>query len=252
MSLAPAATVGDSLTMRLNRYLAAAGVASRRAVEAFIQEGRVAVNGSIVTELATFVSPDRDTVTVDGEPVKPPLRHTYYVLHKPAGYVTTADDPHGRRTVLELVPDAPRVFPVGRLDMNTTGLLLLTNDGSLTHRILHPKYELEKEYRAVVQGKLEDFALTQLRSGPLLEDGPTSLCSADVLETGEDYTVVRVILHEGRKRQVRRMLEAVGHPATELHRSRVGPITLGSLPEGKCRELEREELRKLRALLEAG
>jgi 23S rRNA pseudouridine2605 synthase len=226
--------------MRLNAYLARAGVASRRGAEDLIRTGRVRVNGE-VAGLATFVEP-RDTVEVDGRPIEPePL--TYVLLHKPAGVVTTARDPQGRPTVVGLVEHERRIVPVGRLDADTTGALLLTNDGPLAHRLMHPRYEVDKVYEAEVEGEPSDEALAQLAEGVELADGTTSPARADRLGPSR----IELTIHEGRKHQVKRMLEAVGHPVSRLHRSRYAGLTLDGLAPGEWRELTAEEVAKLRA-----
>src|SRR5262252_10199441 len=196
--------------MRLNAFLARAGVASRRRADELIKAGRVTVNGE-PGQLNTIVGA-RDRVEVDGERVER-QRLRYVLLHKPAGVVTTARDPHGRPTVVELVPDEPRVVPVGRLDADTTGALLLTNDGQLAHRLAHPRYGVEKTYVAEIEGDADDDALRQLRDGIELEDGSTAPAHARRLGRHR----VELVLHEGRKHQVKRMLAAVGHPVTLLH-----------------------------------
>ena len=226
--------------MRLNAYLARAGIASRRGAETLIRAGRVTVNGE-VAGLATFVE-GKDRVEVDGAEVTPePL--TYILLHKPAGVVTTARDPQGRPTVVELVPGEPRVVPVGRLDADTTGALLLTNDGQLAHRLAHPRYGVEKTYVAEVEGDAGEEALRCLRDGVELEEGSTAPARARRLGRGR----VELVLHEGRKHQVKRMLAAVGHPVTRLHRSEYAGLTLEGLEPGACRELEPFEVERLRA-----
>jgi 23S rRNA pseudouridine2605 synthase len=225
--------------VRLNAFLARAGVASRRKSDELIKAGRVRVNGE-PGELNTFVE-SRDVVEVDGERVaKQDLG--YVLLHKPAGVVTTARDPQRRRTVVELVDHPARVVPVGRLDADTTGALLLTNDGELAHRLAHPRYEVEKVYEAEVEGDPNDDALEQLRAGIELDDGPTSPAQARRLGPGR----VELSIHEGRKHQVKRMLAAVGHPVTRLHRSRYAGLTLEGLEPGQWRELEPSEVERLR------
>jgi 23S rRNA pseudouridine2605 synthase len=222
--------------VRLNAYLARAGVASRRKADELIKAGRVLVNGE-PGQLNTFVARG-DRVEVDGREVtKQPL--TYVLLHKPAGIVTTASDPHGRPTVVDLVAHDVRVVPVGRLDADTTGALLLTNDGELAHRLAHPKYEVEKVYEAEVEGEPSDEALQRLAAGVDLEDGPTA--PAEVRRLGP--STVELSIHEGRNRQVRRMLDAVGHPVRRLHRSRYAGLTVDDLAPGEWRELAGEELR---------
>jgi 23S rRNA pseudouridine2605 synthase len=226
--------------VRLNAFLARAGVASRRGSDELIKAGRVTVNGD-PGQLNTFVQ-SRDHVEVDGRPVE--LQALAYVLlHKPAGAVTTAKDPQGRRTVVELVDHPARVVPVGRLDYGTTGALLLTNDGELAHRLAHPKYEVEKVYEAEVDGRPDDEALQRLRDGIELDDGPTA--PAQVRRLGP--YVVEVAIHEGRKHQVKRMLEAVGHPVRRLHRSRYAGLKLEGLEPGAWRELEPSEVERLRS-----
>src|SRR5947208_6013662 len=230
--------------MRLNAYLARAGVASRRRADELIKAGRVTVNGE-PGQLNAVVGA-RDRVEVDGEEVVR-QRLRYVLLHKPAGVVTTARDPQGRPTVVELVPDEPRVVPVGRLDVDTTGALLLTNDGRLAHRLAHPRYGVEKTYVADVEGDPDDETLERLREGIELEDGLTAPARARRLDAGR----VELVLHEGRKHQVKRMLAAVGHPVTRLHRSGYAGLTLEGLEPGECRELEPSEVERLRSSLRA-
>jgi 23S rRNA pseudouridine2605 synthase len=225
--------------MRLNAYLARAGVASRRKADELIKAGRVAVNGE-PGRLNTFVE-SGDRVEVDGRDVTPqPL--TYVLLNKPAGVVTTASDPHGRPTVVGLVGHGVRIVPVGRLDADTTGALLLTNDGRLAHRLAHPKYEVEKVYEGEVEGEPSDETLEQLAAGIELEDGRTA--PAQVRRLGP--STIELAIHEGRNRQVRRMLEAVGHPVRRLHRSRYAGLTVEGLAPGQWRELRDGEVAAVR------
>ena len=226
--------------MRLNAYLARAGIASRRGAEELIRAGRVTVNGEVVG-LATFVE-GGDRVEVDGEEVEPE-RLTYVLLHKPAGVVTTASDPHGRPTVVGLVGHERRVVPVGRLDADTTGVLLLTNDGPLAHRLMHPRYEVDKVYVVDVEGEPEEDALSRLAEGVELEDGVTAPARVRRLAPSR----LEVTLHQGRKHQVKRMLAAVGHPVTRLHRSSYAGLTADGLEPGEWRELSADELVRLRA-----
>ncbi len=244
---------GEGHGERLQKVLAARGVASRRAAEELIQEGRVTVDGRVVQELGTRVDPERAAIRVDGRPLKQP-RATYLLLNKPRGYLTTASDPEGRRTVYDLLLDQrERVFPVGRLDMDSEGLLLLTNDGELANRIAHPRYRLDKEYHALVAGTPTPQELDHLRRGGLLvEGGRTSPADIAVLDRGPEGTWLRVIIHEGRKRQVRRMLEAVGHPVRRLRRVRLGPLTLAGLPAATYRPLTPQELARLRRMVGLG
>jgi pseudouridine synthase len=229
--------------VRLNAFLARAGVASRRRADELIAGGRVLVNGA-PGQLNTRVG-STDVVEVDGRRVElQPL--AYVLLHKPAGVVTTARDPHGRPTVVGLVEHPARVVPVGRLDADTTGALLLTNDGPLAHRLAHPRYGVAKVYQAEVQGVPDEQALEALRRGVELEDGPTAPATAELLERGDDSAVLELTLHEGRKHQVKRMCEAVGHPVRRLHRSRYADLDLRGLEPGEWRELTAGELAGLR------
>ena len=236
---------------RLQKVLAHAGVGSRRACERFILQGRVCVNGQIVTELGTRVDPIRDDILVDGQPLKtaPPL--VYLILHKPPGYLSTTHDPHGRPTVMELVSTPQRVYPVGRLDLESEGLLLLTNDGLLTQRLTHPRYQHEREYKVLVQGQPDRQVLQALRQGIQLEDGKTSPARVQLVqgESAPKGTAwLRIVLREGRKRQIRRMCAAVGHPVLQLIRLRMGPLHLGDLKPGASRRLTRQEIRSLQTV----
>jgi 23S rRNA pseudouridine2605 synthase len=226
---------------RLQKVLSQRGWGSRRVCEEIIAEGRVTVNGE-VAPLGRRVDPEVDTVEIDGVPlgVRPGL--VYYLLNKPAGVVVTAKDTHGRPTVVEIVPSEPRVYPVGRLDADTEGLLLLTNDGDLANSIAHPSHGVEKEYLAEVSGgEVRPGGLRRLREGVELEDGMT----APARVTQPSPGVLRLVIHEGRNRQVRRMCEAVGHPVTRLVRIRIGPLRDQSLQPGEWRELDQREVRSL-------
>ena len=227
---------------RLQKVLAAAGLGSRRACEILIEEERVTVNGDVAV-LGRRVDPETDRIEVDGVrvPTRPGL--VTYLLNKPRGVVTTASDPQGRPTVVELVPSEPRVFPVGRLDTDTEGLLLLTNDGDLAHRLTHPSFGVEKEYLAQVEGSPSPAALRRLREGVELEDGRTAPAKATLVAPG----VIGLVIHEGRNRQVRRMCEAVGHPVGRLVRTRIGPLAERRLKPGAWRVLDLEEVRALEA-----
>ena len=226
--------------VRLQKVLAQAGIGSRRVCEDLIERGRVRVNGEVAV-LGRRVDPEVDVVEVDGAQigVRPGLVH--YLLNKPTGVITTASDTHGRPTVIDLVPAEPRVFAVGRLDADTEGLLLLTNDGDLAHRLTHPSFGVDKEYLAEVANPLPRGALRQLREGVELEDGRTAPAKVSLL----DERVLRITIHEGRNRQVRRMCEAVGAPVVRLVRTRIGPLSDHSLSPGRWRALTQDEVRAL-------
>jgi 23S rRNA pseudouridine2605 synthase len=226
--------------VRLNRYLAQCGVASRRAAEEQIARGFVSINGDIVRKLATIVHAG-DRVEVKGNAVAPPLEATYLLLNKPSGVVTTMRDPEGRRTVADLLPDSRRVVPVGRLDYATTGVLLLTDDGELAHRLLHPRYGVDKTYRATIAGRLSPADVGRLSEGISLGDFRASGAQVRVVARQRDRSIVDVTIHEGQNRQVRRMFEALGHPVLALTRTRFGPLRLGGLPAGHVRSLTGRE-----------
>jgi len=241
ISNATSCGIGPILSVvRLNAYLARAGIASRRGADDLIKAGRVLVNGE-PGQLNTFVE-SHDRVEVDGTQVSL-QRLTYLLLHKPAGVVTTARDPQGRPTVVELVPESPRVVPVGRLDADTTGALLLTNDGPLAHRLAHPRYEIEKVYEAEVGGRPGEDVLRALREGVELDDGMTA--PAKVRRVGDHK--IELTIHEGRNRQVKRMFDAVGHPVRSLHRSVYAGLTVKGLAPGKWRPLTPGEIARLRS-----
>ena len=234
--------------MRLQKYLAECGVASRRHAEEMIRDGRVTVNGTTVTEMGTQVE-EGDRVTVDGRAVRPEKTKRYIMYHKPAGEVTTASDPEGRKTVLSHFEHMrERLYPVGRLDYDSEGLLLLTNDGDLTNRLLHPRNEVDKTYVARVGGELTLEQVKTLRGGVVLDERRTSPAKVQVTKREEDYTYVTVTIHEGRNRQVRRMFEAVGLEVLALKRVGFGPLTLGDLKRGQWRDLTAGEIAKLKAL----
>jgi len=231
--------------MRLAKYLAHAGVASRRASEMIIADGRVTVDGAVITDPARDVDDSR-SVKVDGRRIRTAGQTpVVYLLHKPAGVISTAKDPQGRPTVISLVRSDERLYPVGRLDYDTTGLILVTNDGDLAHRLTHPSFEVPRTYRArVANAPVNEPAMRALRDGVELEDGPTA--PAKVRRLASNH--LEITIHEGRKRQVKRMLEAVGHPVRSLERVAFGPLRLGSLPEGEYRELTASEIEHLRSL----
>ena len=230
---------------RLQRILSRAGVASRRHAEELIAAGRVQVNGRTVRELGTRADPEADVVTVDGVRVRPPDSATYLALHKPPGYITTADDPQGRPTALDLVPDAPGLFPVGRLDMDSEGLLLLSTDGEWAQRVLHPRYGCTKEYVVEVGGRPAPAALARLRQPMQL--GPeewTAGAEVRLVDSLPGRSLLRIVIGEGRKRQIRRQCEAIGHPVRRLVRVRVGAVSLGDLRPGEWRHLTWEEINR--------
>ncbi len=231
--------------VRLQKFLANAGVASRRKAEELITSGRVKVNGRVVTELGTKVDDAQDVVAVSGKVVRP-AETTWIALHKPRGYLSTRKDPEGRPTVYDLLPPALHgLFYVGRLDRDSEGLLLLTNDGDTANRMLHPRYEVQRVYEVLVRGELKPDRIQKLVDGVELEDGIATAESVRVLGVARNETRLRLSLREGRKREVRRMLWAVGHKVLRLKRLSYGPIKLGRLPEGKWRKLTEAELRAL-------
>lgn len=235
--------MSDEEGIRLQKVLAQAGIASRRASEVLIEEGRVEVNGKVVTEQGRRVDPERDTIRVDGARIPPPRRHQYLVLNKPRGVVSTMEDPEGRRSLAELLPrKSQRLFHVGRLDTDTEGLILLTNDGEFANRMAHPRYQVPKTYLAEVAGLVEPRTLRRLEKGLRLEDGPVKPDKVKLVSRGESRSLLSITLHEGRNRIVRRMMDAVGHPVDRLARTAIGPVRLGQLTVGTTRELSREEL----------
>jgi 23S rRNA pseudouridine2605 synthase len=230
--------------MRLAKFLAHAGVASRRAAEGIVREGRVTVGREIVLDPARDVG-EADEIRVDGAPVALETEQVVYVVNKPAGVVSTAKDTHGRPVVTELVDAGMRLYPIGRLDVDTTGLILLTNDGELANQLMHPRYEVPRTYMAKVSGGyVKNRALDRLREGVELDDGTTAPAQVRQVRPG----VLELTIHEGRKRQVRRMCEAVGHRVLTLRRVAFGPLELGRLPEGQARALTPREIRALRAV----
>ncbi len=234
------------MAMRLQKYLAQCGVASRRHAEEMIADGQVTVNGVTITRMGTQVE-DGDRVCVNGIPVHPEEKKEYIVYHKPAGEVTTVSDPEGRATVLDRFRDFPvRLFPVGRLDYDSEGLLLLTNDGELADKMMHPSHEVNKAYLALVDGVVSMDEVRRLRSGVELDGRLTSPASVRVMKLEENRTHLLVTIHEGRNRQVRRMLDAVGHQVLALRRVQFGPLVLGSMKRGEWRRLTDEEVRALR------
>lgn len=232
--------------IRLNKYIAQAGIASRRRADDLIAYGKVRVNGKIVRELGTLVLPG-DRVDVSGTPIKPIEETIYLVMHKPAGVMTTMRDPQRRRTIVELLPKRlPRVVPVGRLDYDTAGVLLMTNDGDLANRLLHPKYGVDKTYRATIAGRLSPEDVRKIHEGLALDSYTAAGAKVRVVSVRSAASVVDITIHEGRNRQVRDMFEALNHPVQTLVRLRFGPISLGDLGVGRTRELSARELAALR------
>jgi pseudouridine synthase len=238
---------------RLQKILSSAGVASRRAAERLMSEGRVSVNGQTVRELGTKADPEKDDIRVDGRPVRraSATRRIYLLLNKPRGYVTTRSDPEGRPTILDLVPGLHEyIYPVGRLDYDSEGLLILTNDGDLAAALTHPSHEVPREYHARVRGTLDRHALDRLARGVVLDGRRTAPAEVRLLAAAAgqkaDQSLVSIVLHEGRTRQVRRMLESVGHPVVRLRRVRIGPLSDPGLKTGMVRELTSREVATLR------
>lgn len=233
--------------MRLNRFISMSGAASRRKGELIIRDGRITINGLIVTDPACSVDPDHDTVTLDGNTLTCNHERQYFVLNKPIGVIVTKKDTHGRTTVMNLLgKDAAGVFPVGRLDADTSGVLLLTDDGGLAYKLSHPSYQVEKIYRAEVYGKVTAEDVAQLRKGMDLDDGPAAPAFMTILKKGQEVSLVDVVMHQGRKRQVRRMLAKLGHPVRVLERISFGGITTKNLHMGSYRQLTESEVNILR------
>lgn len=235
--------------VRLNKYLAMCGVASRRKADELIQQGRVAVNGEVVTQLGVKINPQKDKVTVDGKPVKPEEKLVYIVLNKPKDCITTVKDEKGRRTVLDLVKVKQRIFPVGRLDRNTTGVLLLTNDGELAYRLMHPKYKVEKAYKVEIDKPIKPEDLEKLRRGIMLDGRMTEACDVYILPNS-DKKEIGITIHEGRYRQIRRMFERLGYKVRKLHRVSFGGITVSGMKRGEWRYLTEKEIKKLKRLVD--
>ena len=233
----------DNEKIRLQKVIAAAGLASRRQAEEMIADGRVEVNGHLVTELGTRVDPAEDVIRVDGSRIPPQRHHVYLALNKPRGVVSTMEDPQGRPTLKEYLPrKAGRLFHVGRLDIDTEGLIILTNDGDFAQRLSHPSFEIDKVYMAEVEGSMDNTDLRKLEKGIHLEDGFIKPDKVKLVSRTPTKTLLEITLHSGRNRVVRRMLEAVGYPVQRLARLRVGPIRLGNLPSGQTRELTSQEI----------
>ena len=232
--------------IRLQKLLAQSGIASRRRCEELMLAGVVTVDGEVVTRLGTKVDPRTAVVRVDGKRLPPISAHVYLALNKPRGVVSTMSDPEGRRTLSDVVADRPeRLFHVGRLDTDTAGLIILTNDGDFAQRLAHPSYEVDKTYVAEVTGEVTKATLRKLEAGVRLDDGPVTVSRTRIVQHGTGKTIVELVIHEGRNRIVRRLLEHVGHPVDRLTRTRIGPVRLGQLKSGELRDLTREELGEL-------
>ena len=232
---------------RLQKYLANCGIASRRKCEEYILQGKVKVNGETVTELGTKINPEKDVIEFENKKIRENTKHVYILLNKPIGYVTTADDQFGRDTVLELVKVKERIVPVGRLDMYTSGALILTNDGDFVYKVTHPKHEIEKTYTVTVKGIVQNSEVEQLRQGVQIEDYTTKPAKVRILKTDveKDISRLEITIHEGKNRQVRKMCEAVGRKVLALHRSKIGGIGVKDLELGKWRYLSPKEVEQL-------
>jgi len=232
---------------RLQKFMAHAGIGSRRNCEELILQGKVKVNGQIITILGTKIDPEMDEIEVNNKLIKEKEDMLYILLNKPDGYVTTSQDPQGRPTVIDLIKEInKRIYPVGRLDYETEGLLLLTNDGELAYRLTHPKYKVNKVYQALVKGRPSNEAIEHLRRGVLLEDGLTEPAEIKILDKIANNTLIELTIHEGKNRQVRRMCKAVNHPVINLKRTKIGSLDLGNIKLGSFRFLTKDELRWLR------
>lgn len=233
--------------MRLQRYIAKCGVTSRRKAETLILEGRVKVDGKIVTELGSKISSENTKVQVDNNYIKMEKDNIYILLNKPVGYVTTLKDDRDRKTVIDLIKNIDeRIYPVGRLDKNTSGLLILTNDGNLTHRLTHPSYEVKKTYRATVEGVPNKKKLEKFSKGLEIEDYTTSEAEIKIIEENQEDSILEITIHEGRNRQVRKMCAAIGHPVKKLERISLGDLTIGDLEESQWRHLNQKEIKYLK------
>ena len=245
-SLPERVTEDEDGLVRLQKLLAQSGVASRRKCEELMLDGKVVVDGEVVTRLGTKVDPRTAVIRVDGQRLPPVSAHVYLALNKPRGVVSTMSDPEGRRSLGDVVAERPeRLFHVGRLDTDTAGLLILTNDGDFAQRLAHPSYEVDKTYVAEVSGEVTKATLATLRHGVTLDDGPVTVSRTRIVQHGTGKTIVELVIHEGRNRIVRRLLEHVGHPVNRLTRTRIGPVRLGQLKSGELRDLSLDELGSL-------
>lgn len=233
--------------MRINKYLASTGLASRRNAEKFVLEGRVKINGTTCTNLATDIK-ENDVVKLDGKVIKPTQKLVYFMLNKPKGYVSTASDDRGRKTVLELIETSERIYPVGRLDYDSEGLLLLTNDGELTYKLTHPKNEISKTYYVIINSNISQKDLMKLQKGVVIDGHKLSGAQIFVLNSKDDKTEMNVIIHEGRNREIRKMFEVIGKNVTYLKRTKIANLTLGKLQRGTFRQLTKTEVKYLKSL----
>lgn len=237
------------MEVRLQKFLAEAGIASRRKSEELILAGEISVNGNVVRELGVKINDKTDVVLYKGERVQPQSRKVYIMLHKPEGFVTTVKDQFGRASVADLVKDIDeRIFPVGRLDYNTSGLLIMTNDGSLTYKLTHPKYEVSKKYMAKIYGEPDAKALKKFRNGMYIDGKKTKPAKIDITKKDERFSYAEITISEGRNRQIRKMCEEIKHPVASLKRIAVGELSLGDLPKGKYRPLTQKEIDYLKSL----
>lgn len=239
--------IGENMEERLQKYLANCGIASRRKCEEYILQGKVKVNGETVTELGTKINPEKDVIEFEKQKVRENTKHVYILLNKPIGYVTTADDQFGRDTVLDLVKVRERIVPVGRLDMYTSGALILTNDGDFVYKVTHPKHEIKKTYTVTVKGIVQNSEVEKLRQGVQIEDYTTKPAKVKILKTDteKDISRLEITIHEGKNRQVRKMCEAIGRKVLALHRSKIGSIDVKDLELGKWRYLRPKEVEQL-------
>ncbi len=234
---------------RLQKFMARSGVASRRKSEGIIKEGRVKVNGKVITELGMKIDPKKDEIRVDNKIIKQE-QFKYILLNKPAGYITTTDDPKGRNTVMDLINVKERIYPVGRLDYDTTGLLLLTNNGEVANKVMHPSYQIDKEYLTTISGTLSEKDVELLENGVKLSDGITAPAEVEIVVEYSNRSIVKITIHEGRKNQIKRMFKKLGYNVQELKRIKIGPLTLDSeLKSGRYRFLTKAEEKKLKRAL---
>ncbi|MDR0850443.1 MAG: rRNA pseudouridine synthase [Christensenellaceae bacterium] len=231
--------------MRINKFLASCGVSSRRKAEEFIKLGKVTLNGKVITDLATIVDETKDTVSLNGEILKLPEQFEYYMLNKPKGYVCTVADEHGRKTVMDLIKIKTRVFPVGRLDYDSEGMLILTNDGELTYKLTHPSNEVEKKYMVKIEGTISESEMAVLRAGVVIDGEKFSRCRAKVTKVKNNLTKLEMVLHEGKNREIRRMMEAIGKTVVLLNRVQIGKLKLGGISRGEYRALKPWEVEML-------